>query len=150
MFDFLEYIARESNPFTAVDRLSNWAALKGVSPLPPTYASSPFTVTFATAATLIATSTFTSPDGTTYITSVDLPGLPGTSGTIMATCQTAGAVGNLTSGNIVNLTLQVPGINPVVTTGAIVGGADPETTDAFRTRMLKVYAQPAIGGSQSE
>jgi uncharacterized phage protein gp47/JayE len=67
------------------------------------------------------------------------------------TATVAGAYTNCDPGTPISIAQPVSGINSGgVTAGPTTGGADNETNDALRTRMLARYAAPPQGGSSAD
>lgn len=150
LYGYLDWIARNAVPFTAQDEhLEGWAALKGVIRKPATAASGTAIFT-GTSGTIPLGAILVRSDGAQFKTT-----LAGTisagSVTVPVTAVIAGADGNTASAAILSLSSGIAGINGqgAVAT-AIGGGADVETDDEFRTRMIQAYANPAQGGSAAD
>lgn len=162
-YGYLDWISLQATPYTATgEYLEAWAALKGVYREPATAATG--TATFNGTAgmdlplgTLLARS-----DGYTYATTAD--GTVGGSGTVTVPAEAVlapidpvnnptgnGAAGNGPAGT--PLTLETA-INGIASTGAaataFTGGADVETDDSLRHRMLLAYQNPPQGGAASD
>lgn len=152
-YGYLDWISREAVPFTATDEyLYAWGALKGVTLKPASKASGSTLFSNCTPTTAIPIGTpLVRGDGVTYTTTsgavVDGSG----NATVLATADVAAANGNCPVATVLTLGTSIPGIqsNSAVSV-AFVGGADIETQDEFRSRMLQVYAQPPQGGAQSD
>jgi uncharacterized phage protein gp47/JayE len=156
-YGYLDWIAKQAVPYTATDEfLEAWAGLKGVIRLPATQASGVATFTGTPGIVLPAGTSVVRGDGFAYTTQAD--GTVGGSGTIavsiLAVADPAGltgANGDCASGTVVTLASAIAGINAAgsVTT-ACTGGADIETDDSLRSRMLQVYQNPPQGGCQTD
>lgn len=156
MYGYLDYIAQQAVPFTATDEyLEGWAALKNVYRV--------------TAAAAHGTATFTGTNGTTIPSGTPLVRADGeqytttASGTIASGTVTVpasavpdpagaiGAIGNCDAGTPLTLGTAIAG---VTSTGAaatdFTGGADLETDDSLRARMLLAYQNPPHGGDQAD
>ena len=149
-YGYLDWIAQQSNPFTAADEfLEAWAALKSITRLAATKASG--TVTFSgTNGTVMPSGTVVvRGDGWRYTTTAPATV---TGGVVTAPAQAdAGATGNADNGTLVNLFGSIVGINSSgVMTSAFTGGADVEDDDSLRARMLQAYQNPARGGSKAD
>jgi uncharacterized phage protein gp47/JayE len=158
-YGYTDYVAQQSNPFTATDEyLEAWAALKNIYREPATQAGSetPGQITFPAAAGTTAQipvgTSITRGDGVRYTTtSVGI--VSGTSVAVNAeanadpTGQT-GAFGNCAVGTVMTLGTSIAGISSSgsVTT-AFTGGADIELDDSLRSRMLFAYQNPPQGGA---
>lgn len=158
-YGYTDYIAKQSNPFTATDEfLEAWAALKGIYREPATQAgaSTPGQIQFAgTSGTIPAGTSISRSDGVGYTTTSE--------GTVTNGIVTVGAVanadpagltgafGNCAVGTVMTLGVSIAGISSSGTvTVAFTGGADIELDDSLRARMLFAYQNPAQGGSESD
>lgn len=147
-YGYLDWISQQSVPFTATgEYLEGWAALKNVTREPPTSAQG--TVTFTgTDGTVIPTDTpLNRSDGEPYFTTG-----AGTiaSGTVTVPVQAlnTGGTGNADVGTSMILATGISGATPVGTVATtLTGGADVETDDSLRTRMMTAFANPPQGGS---
>lgn len=151
-YGYLDYIAQNSVPFTATGEfLEGWAALKGVLREAPTSASGAVTFT-GTTGTVPAGWPLVRGDGVKF-TTTETVAISGGNVVVPATANgdpagLTGAFGNTDIGVGMTLAAPISGINSngLVST-AFVGGADLETDDALRARMLAVYQQPPQGGA---
>ena len=159
-FGYTDWVALQSNPFTATDEfLEAWAALKSVYREPATQAgaSTPGQITFpGTNGYQIPIGTIvTRGDGVQYTTT--------SLGTVAAGIVTmnaeanadptglTGAFGNCAVGTVMTRATSIAGISSTgsVTT-AFTGGADIETDDSLRARMLYAYQNPPQGGAVAD
>jgi uncharacterized phage protein gp47/JayE len=152
VYGYADWIARMGVPFTAEDEfLFAWAALIGIYPLDATAATGTAGFTGNPEVVLPAGTGLTRQDGTPYQTTAD--GTVDASGNVQApmVALVAGAFTNCDDGTPISIALPIGGINSGgVTIGPTVGGADQETNDALRTRMLAKYAAPPQGGSTAD
>lgn len=162
-YGFLDWISLQAVPYTATDEyLEAWAALKGIYREPATAATGTARFTGNPGAPLPLGAVLVRGDGYTYATTAE--GIVGADGTVTvpATAVLApidpvynptgnGAAGNCPAGTVLTLQSAVTGIpsNGVAAT-PFTGGADVETDDSLRHRMLLAYQQPPMGGSQSD
>jgi uncharacterized phage protein gp47/JayE len=156
-YGYLDWIARQAVPFTATDEfLEGWAALKGVFRVPATSAAGGVTFTGATGSIIPAGAALVRGDGATF--TVQTGATIGSGGTAAVTAIAnadptglAGAFGNTAAGAVMTLGQAIAGVqsNGVVST-AFVGGADIETDDSLRSRMLAAYQSPPEGGDQGD
>jgi len=149
---YLDWIAKQAVPFTSEDEfLEAWGALRDVFREAATQASG--TATFAgTNGTSLPNGTLlVRGDGTEYL--VTAGGLVA-AGSVTVTAQAVadpggltGAFGNCDAGTVLTLGAAIAGLNSAgVAASAFTGGADLETNDAFRSRVLAAYqATPVIG-----
>ena len=151
-YGYLDWIAKQGVPFTATDEyLYAWGALKGVIPKPATAANNG-AITFTGAnGTIIPDQTpLVRGDGAAFTVQGAVEIIGGLA-IVSASANVAGAPGNSATGIVMNLGTAIAGVNSTgsVTT-AFTDGTDAEKTDAYRSRMLQVYAQPPQGGAQSD
>jgi uncharacterized phage protein gp47/JayE len=153
VYGYADWIARMGVPFTAEDEfLFAWAALIGVYPKGATAATGTaiFTGDPRIAATLPLHTPLTRQDATPYRTTAD--------GTIDATgsltvpieAMVTGAYTNADPHTAISIAQPVVGINSAGVMGLTEGGADAETQDALRTRMLMKYREPPQGGDAAD
>lgn len=156
LYDYLDWIALQCTPFTAEDEyLEGWGALKGVTRKPCAQASGSITFT--------GTNTYQIAEGAAINRSDNLPYLATSAGevangavTITATAVAdpqglTGANGNCAQGTQFTLANAIAGIDSTGTaTTAFTGGADIETDDDYRERVLFVYQNPPQGGDASD
>jgi uncharacterized phage protein gp47/JayE len=151
-YGYLDWIARQSVPFTATDEyLYAWGALRGVVPIAATAASNG-TVTFSGSnGTVIPDKTsLVRGDGAAFVTQGAVT-ISGGSATVNATASVAGSGGNTAVASLMSLGVAIAGVQSTGTVAtAFTNGTDDETVDAFRSRMLKVYASPPQGGAVSD
>ncbi|HEY8685977.1 MAG TPA: baseplate J/gp47 family protein [Chloroflexota bacterium] len=153
-YGFLDWISRQSTPFTATDEyLDAWAAL---APTPvlreaPTFASGP-AVFSGVAGTVLPNGTVcTRGDLAQFITAANGTVGGGGTVTVTVTALVAGSAGNTASGAPLTLATVVPGITSLGSaSAAITGGTDLELNAALKTRMLESYAAPPHGGDASD
>ena len=152
VYGYLDWIARESVPFTATDEyLAAWAALIGVYQKDSTPATGFAQFTGTTGLVLPAGASLTRQDGTPYTTTAD--GTVDATGLLIVPIVAAvnGAATNADTGVAISIDFPVTGINSGgVTAAPLTGGSDQETQDELRTRMLFKYAQPPQGGAASD
>lgn len=152
LYGYLDWIAQQGVPFTARDEyLEAWAQLVGVARKPATQASGSVTFTGTNGTSLpLNTAVVRVNDGVRYRTT-SAGTVSGGVVTVPVLAELAGADGEAGNGVFVSLGTAIAGING---TGQAVtpltGGADAETDDALRTRMLAAYADPPQGGAASD
>ncbi|CNI67594.1 baseplate J family protein [Yersinia pekkanenii] len=161
-YGYLDYIALQSTPYNATDEyLAAWAALKDVFRKPANPATCP-TVEFSGTAGRVITagSLLNRADGYQYRLDHELTLSAGgtATGSITAVLPSVlddttggGAAGNADAGTSLTLDVAIDGVQSVAT--AIVkisGGADIESEDAFRSRMLLAYQNTPQGGNDTD
>ncbi|MDE2106942.1 MAG: baseplate J/gp47 family protein [Patescibacteria group bacterium] len=151
-YGYLDWIAKQSVPFTATDEyLYGWGALKGVTPIPASAASNGKVTFIGTNGTVIPDQTpLVRGDGATFTVQGAVT-VSGGSAIVSATANTPGSAGNTAAASVMTLGTAIAGINSSGTVStAFTNGLDVETVDAYRSRMLQVYQQPPQGGAASD
>jgi uncharacterized phage protein gp47/JayE len=147
-YGYLDWIARQSVPFTATDEaLEGWAALRGVTRKGARRAAG--TVTFAAeaGATIATGADLVRRDGVAYHTTADAIAADGAI-IVPVRAVDAGALGNAVVGTAMTLSSGAAGVNADGTVAAaLTGGADIEADQDLRSRMLAAYAAPPASGS---
>jgi uncharacterized phage protein gp47/JayE len=151
VYGYADWIARMGVPFTAQDEyLYAWAALIGIYPEPATASTGTAQFLGNPGLPIAAGTPLTLEDGTPFQTTgdgtVDVTGQV----TVAIAAEVNGAFTNCPAGTIIRIATPIPGINSNGTTGLCTGGADAETNDALRTRMLFKYRQPPQGGATAD
>lgn len=151
-YGYQDWIAQQSNPYTATEEnLEAWAALKGVIRIAATKATGSVTFT-GTAGVLIPAGTrLVRGDAVEYTTNSDATIGGGGTIAVTVTALIAAAAGNAIAATLLTLGPSITGVaaNATVTIG-LTGGADAETDDNLRSRMLAAYSAPAQGGSATD
>jgi uncharacterized phage protein gp47/JayE len=156
-YGYLDWIAKQSNPFTATDEfLEAWAALKDVFRKSATSASGYITFPAITGTMIPVGTGIVRGDGITYTSTSSITAGSGGLITVPATADAdptglTGAFGDSTVNTAMTLGAAIAGIqsNGYVST-AFTGGADLESDDSLRSRMLQAYQNPPQGGAQSD
>ena len=151
LYGYADYIAQQSNPFTATgEAFTAWAALKGVFQKPPSPAVLSAQFTAATGATLPAATPVSRGDNTGYTVAVDAHE---SGGLITAQIQAVMAGSAANSADGVALVLG-HGVANVSSTGAVTAtvtpGVDLESFTAFKARGLAQFAAPPQGGADGD
>lgn len=150
-YGYLDWIAQQAVPFTSTDEfLQAWGALKDVNILDATTATGTATFTGVDGTVIPSGTSITRSDSFIYTTTADGT-LSGGTVTVPAIASVAGVAGNCDAATILTLSTAIPSINSTgVAATAFIGGADVETQDNFRTRVLDTYQNPPHGGSASD
>ncbi|HID5613087.1 TPA: baseplate J/gp47 family protein [Klebsiella pneumoniae] len=161
-YAYLDYIARQSTPFTSTDEwLAGWMALKQIYRKAATAARSPAaTVTGTPGKTLSKGAVLNRDDGYLYTTDSAITINTAGSATVAVTAVLpditddvtgGGASGNADAGTILTLDANAPGIDSSVTLiEPATGGANIESEEDFRLRGLLAYQNPPQGGSDTD
>ena len=152
VYGYIDWISREAVPFTATDEfLEAWAALIGIYRKDSTPATGSAQFTGTTGLVVPLGSSLTRQDGTPYTTTGEAT--VDSFGDVLVPIISAvnGSATDCDAGTPIALDPPIAGINSGgVTVGPTTGGADQETDDSLRTRMLFKYAQPPQGGAASD
>lgn len=152
VYGYLDWIAHEAVPFTATDEfLEAWAALVGIYRKDSTPSTGFAQFTGTAALVLPAGTALTRQDAVPYTTTAD--GTLDATGlvTVPIVAAVNGTGTNADVGIPVGIDTPIAGINGGgITSSPLTGGADQETPDELRTRMLFRYAQPPQGGAASD
>lgn len=149
LYGYLDWIARQVMPDTAdAEQLDRWSAIWGVARKPAEFAAGSVTVTGNAGAVVPAGAELRGADGQSYLVDSEVS-LAGSSDLVDCTASTAGQAGNLDAGTALTFASPIAGVNSaaVVAAGGLVGGADAETDDALRARLLARIQQPPQGGA---
>jgi uncharacterized phage protein gp47/JayE len=156
-FLYLDWLAKQLMPDTAeqewLDRhgviwLTNSDGSKGRKAA--TYAQGDLRIIGNTDVVVPIGTVLTGPSGVPYRTTEEgLIGFDGT-GSSHAAALTAGTVGNLPAGTLMNLETGIPGVETIETAGDMTGGVEQETDDQLRERILFRIQNPPMGGSQAD
>ena len=161
-YAYLDYIARQSTPFTSTEEwLAGWMALKQIYRKAATAARSPAaTVTGTPGKTLSKGAVLNRDDGYQYTTDSAITINTAGSATVAVTAVLpditddvtgGGASGNADAGTILTLDANAPGIDSSVTLiEPATGGANIESEEDFRLRGLLAYQNPPQGGSDTD
>lgn len=161
-YAFLDYMAQQSNPFTATDEwLASWMALKQTWRKAATPARSSSVEARGTPDVILpAGSVLNRGDGYQYKTDAELKIGPVGTGSASVTAilpaitddiTGGGYAGNAVAGTLLTLDANVAGIERTLTlTVAASSGANIESEEAFRSRGLLAYQNPPQGGSDTD
>lgn len=105
--------------------------------------------TVVPAGTRVTTAATTAAPAVAVATTADAT-ISGGTATAAAAAVVAGAAGNVAAGSLVLLGAPVTGITAVTNAGAFAGGADAESDEALRARVLFAMQNPATGGNASQ
>jgi uncharacterized phage protein gp47/JayE len=140
LYGFIEWLSSQIIYDTAtVEYLERWASIWGVARKPAAAATG--SVTFAVQpGSVIAAGALTTADATVV----------GGSATAPVQASVAAAAGNRATGQSLRLVSPVDGVQPTATAGELSGGADVETDDALRARLLERIQAPPQGGAAAD
>ena len=153
-YGYVDWIARQSNPFTATDEfLEAWAALIGIYRKDATPAIGQAQFLVGTPGTFVASGTaMTRQDAIPYTTTADAT--VDASGTLVVPIIAAAnsATTNCDAGTPIGFDTPIAGISNagVILAPGCTGGADQEKDPDLRTRMLAKYREPPQGGAVAD
>jgi uncharacterized phage protein gp47/JayE len=151
VYGYADWIARMGVPFTAEDEfLYAWAALIGVYPKAATAATGTAAFKGNPGRVLPSGTSLVRQDGTPYRTTADgtVDNLRSVTVPIEATVK--GDFTNDPGTSQIAIATPINGINSGGVMGLTEGGADAETQDQLRTRMLFKYRSPPQGGDADD
>lgn len=147
LYGFIEWLSQQLIYDTAeVEYLERWCSIWGVARIAAAPASGSVTFAVQAGAVIPAGTVLQALDGVQYQTTADATvSVPTATAPIVAVV--AAAAGNRAAGQSLSLVSPVPGVQPTATASLLFGGADIETDDALRARLLTRIQQPPQGGA---
>jgi len=150
LYSYVDYMATQVIYDTAdTEYLERWASLWGISRKPAAAATGIVTFVTQAGAVIPAGTQLQALDGTLYTTTADATVLD-LSATAPVAASTAAEAGNRDAGESLSLVSPVAGVQATATAGLLSGGADVETDDALRARLLTRIQSPPQGGAASD
>lgn len=153
LYGYLDWIARQILPDTAdAEILERHATLwlkSGRIPAAPSVGQ--VSLTGDDGAVIPAGTVFKRADGAAYTSDAEAT-VAGGVALVQVTAEVAGQAGNGSAGLALNLDSPIAGVNAAgtVTAGALTGGADIETDDSLRARILERIQQTPHGGARHD
>lgn len=148
----LDWIARQVLPDTAeLEHLERWAAVWGVGRKPASAWSGMALFAGSTGSTVPAGTKLQRDDGTEYETQEDGTLVGGEASVPIAALE-VGAGPNIEAGAVLALTSPVPGVQPTATVleEELADGAEVESDEDLRARVLERIQEPPHGGTQQD
>ncbi|MBA8064799.1 baseplate J/gp47 family protein [Citrobacter freundii] len=161
-YGYLDYMALQSNPFTATgEYLAGWMALKRVYRKPASAAKSKNVKAVGTANRIIPAGTILNRgDGYQYTVATEIKiqdsgeghgGITAVLPDVTDNVTGGGANGNADAGTVLTLDINIAGVEAQLTLiEEATGGADIEDEEAFRSRGLLSWQEPPQGGSDTD
>lgn len=161
-YGYLDYMALQSNPFTATgEYLAGWMALNRVYRKPASAAKSKNVKAVGTANRIIPAGTILNRgDGYQYTVATEIKiqdsgeghgGITAVLPDVTDDVTGGGANGNADAGTLLTLDVNIAGVEAQLTLiEAATGGADIEDEEAFRSRGLLSWQEPPQGGSDTD
>jgi uncharacterized phage protein gp47/JayE len=152
LYGFLVNIARQVIIDTADgDYLERWAAIWGIARTVAVAAAGEVSVTGTTGAVVPAGTELQRSDGARFVSTAEATLIAGAA-TLSVQASEPGAAGNTAAGSQLLLTTAIAGVASatVVLGDGLIGGADTESDDALRARLLFRIRRPPQGGAASD
>lgn len=146
----LEWLYDQMTPLACEEeRLQDWATLYGVERLGATAAGGQVAVTGSAGATLLKDALLRGPNGLDYSVTAALT-LSAAQASADVVCAGPGAAGNLPDGAQLTLVDPLPGLAGTLTVGSagLAGGADVESLEAWRARVVDEWQTLTTQGSR--
>lgn len=146
LYGYVDWLANQIIYDTAeAEFLARWASIWGVTRKPAAVATGSVTFTVATGAVIPSGTLLQALDGVQYQTTADAT-VTAPTASAPVTALVAAAAGNRSTGQILTLVSPVVGVQSSATAGALVGGADLESDDDLRSRLIDRIQNPPHGG----
>ncbi len=145
----LEYISRQILPDTSsVEFLDRHASLRGVTRKPASFSTGVVTFTGTNGSVIPTGSRISRSDGRVFET-VEEGLVVADAAVVRVSATVPGSLGDTNSGSEMQLVSPIEGIDTTVVAGLLSGGAEQETDEELRRRVLAVWSQrPAVGTEQ--
>nr|DAG73196.1 MAG TPA: Baseplate J like protein [Caudoviricetes sp.] len=151
-YGYLDWIAKQAVPWTATDEyIVGWGALKNVFQKGATTASGNVSFQGTSGKVIPSGTTVVRGDGRTY--TVQASASVGSGGTVTVSVADVqpGAAGNCDAGTTLSLGISIAGIQSTGTASSpFTGGADVESPDDFRGRVIAAYQASPQGGDKDD
>lgn len=150
MYGFIDWLSNQVIYDTAeAEFLERWASIWGISRKAAAAATGSVAFTVQAGAVIPAGTQLQALDGVLYETTADATvAAPNASAPVAAVA--GGAAGNRATGQNLALVSPIAGVQPTATAGELSGGADVETDDALRARLLARIQQAPQGGAEAD
>lgn len=150
LYGFIEWLSSQVIYDTAeLEYLERWCSIWGVTRIPAAAATGSVTFAAQAGASIPAGTLLQALDGVQYALTADAI-VSAPSATAPVAAVVAAAAGNRVTGQTLTLVSPVVGVQPTATAGTLSGGADLETDDALRDRLLARIQQPPQGGCATD
>lgn len=152
LYGHQDWIARQILPDTAeAEILDRHASFRGLTRIAAVAASGNVTFTGTNGVAIPAGTELQSAAGERYTTDAEVT-IAGGSATAAVTAAVAGDEGNQPSGAQLSLTSPIAGVTSQATVASpgLAGGADAESDDALRERLLRAYRETPHGGAAAD
>lgn len=149
LYAFIDWIVRQIFPDTAeTSYLERHASIQGIYRREASAAIGTLTVTRAAGASLPVGTVFLAADGETrYATTEEIGDAQDE---VAVQCMSVGTVGNREAGETYTLVSALPGVSAEAIGSEMAGGAESESDDDLRTRLLYRLQNPPRGGTATD
>lgn len=150
LYGFIDWLSSQVIYDTAeVEFLERWCSIWGITRKAASVATGSVTFAVQAGAYIPAATMLQALDGVQYQTTADAT-VAGASATAPITAVVAAAAGNRATGQSLTLVSPIVGVQSTATAGLLSGGADVETDDALRARLLARIQNPPQGGAAAD
>lgn len=147
LYGFIDWLSRQVIYDTAeAEFLARWCSIWGVTRKSAAAATGSVTFTVLAGSVISSGTLLQALDGVQYQLTADAT-VTAPTATAPVIALVAAAAGNRVTGQNLNLVSPIVGVQPTATAGTLSGGADIETDDALRSRLLTRIQQPPQGGA---
>ena len=152
LYGYLDWLARQLMPDTAEEEhLERWASIWGVSRKDAGHASGGVSITGTPGAVLSEGTICLRSDAARYAVVSDATVGDGGTGTAFVSAVDAGTEGNAPVGTVLVLASPVSGLDSQAQAAdGLTGGADEETDESLKSRLLATIQRPPMGGTQAD
>lgn len=149
---YLEFVALQAMPDTAeTEFLDRHGGIWGINRAPAEPAGGDVDFTGTDGAVIPADTLLVRGDGVEFATTAEAT-IAGGTATAPVECQDAGETGNTAAGQTLNLVSPIANVQSeaAVAIAGLTGGADEESDDSIRARILARIQQPPHGGARHD
>lgn len=149
LYSYINWIVRQLFPDTAETQyLERHASIQGIYRRVASSATGTLTVTRTTGSALPVGTVFLAADGVTRYVTTEEP--EDDQNEVEVQCASVGTVGNRSAGEIYTLVLALSGVSAEAVGSEMAGGAEAESDDELRSRLLYRLQNPPRGGTATD
>jgi len=150
LYGFIEWISRQVIYDTSEgEYLERWASIWGVARKPAAAAGGTATLTGLVGAVVPSGTLWQALDGVQYRSTADVS-FVSTTAQVSLEAVVPAAAGNRAAGQLLTIASPVAGVQPGALAAELGGGADAESDDALRARLLQRIQTPPHGGAAAD
>lgn len=152
LYAYLAWLAQQMYPSTAdIEALREHGRTFGVAEHAASYATGLVVFSGVSGGVIPAATRLRADSGVQYLTDAAIAIVDGAA-TVPVVAAAPGMAGNLAAGTVVRLVSPIAGVNAAAAVGSagLSGGADPETTEQYRARVLARTQNAPAGGSEAD